>query len=142
MEEVRKTMEQVRDWCMNNRYAINSRGYDRDLCGMCCIASARLFESLQSLGYSPVLAISEGKYGSAHCFIVLDDLVLDITATQFNAEAISIVHEKLAEQHWWWIATKLFYSVDALVKYQRRVGFPKHQLATHDAIRYNVNTFN
>lgn len=138
MKQICKIMQSVRDWCYDNRYNINPKGYDTDLCGMCAIASAKLFEALEQLGYKPTIAIAECEDDAAHCYIVCNDHVLDITSSQFGMEPIEIVHEKLACDLWFWNTKIILYSVDELIKYQKKTRWPKYQLVSHDIIRYNV----
>jgi len=139
MKHFDEVLRTVRNWCVNNNKRINSRGFDSDLTGMCCIASAKLFETLEQFGYAPALAVAEYENDSAHCFVICDDHVLDITATQFGMEKIEIIHEKMASEYWFWNPKMLFYSVDELIKYQKKTRWPKYQLVTHDIIRYNVS---
>ena len=52
---------------------------DMDLSGMCAIASAKLWNDLSSIGIK-----SEIHYGDSHVFLVLNGLIVDVTATQFK----------------------------------------------------------
>lgn len=139
MNELYRLLQLVRKWCVSNNKHIRPNGFDSDLTGMCCIASAKLFETLVQSGYNPTLAMAEHDDDSAHCFIICDDYVLDITATQFGMAPIETIHEKIASEYWFWNPKVLFYSVDELIKYQKKTKWPKYQLVTHDIIRYNAS---
>jgi hypothetical protein len=60
--------------------------YDIDkwnLAGACAIASYTLYKCLIKLKYKPKFIVAEGCNG-AHCWLELDNYVIDLTATQFN----------------------------------------------------------
>ena len=54
--------------------------------GMCARASAILFRLLKSKGFTPSIC-----FGHCHCFIEIEDLVVDVTASQFGYGRIMIV---------------------------------------------------
>ena len=54
-----------------------------NLLGACAIASYVLQRALVKLGYKPKFVMAD-SYDGAHCWIELDDYVIDLTATQFN----------------------------------------------------------
>src|SRR5258705_13818491 len=61
--------------------------FDNDLCGMCAIASAKLWLELKAVGYEPMIVWSPVE----HFFVLLDGHVIDITATQYNESEIVIL---------------------------------------------------
>lgn len=127
LKQVQYIMESVRDWCTANRHNLNHKGFSADLNGMCAIASGMLFEQLTMRGYKPIIAMSEGEYDSAHCFVLLEDMILDVTASQFGEPDIVIAHEKSVDM-WYWTPRIQFGMVRSLLKHQKRTGWPKHQL--------------
>jgi hypothetical protein len=69
----------------------------KDLCGMCGIASAHLFQILKNAGIRPMIAAN-----NAHVFLLLDDYVLDITACQFQdylgeADTVEVLYRKQSD---------------------------------------------
>lgn len=51
--------------------------------GACAIASYIMYRSLIKLGFKPQFVMADSGFG-AHCWVTLDDDVIDLTATQFN----------------------------------------------------------
>lgn len=138
MDLVRKTAESVRSWCIENMHQLNKRGYDKHLTGMCAIASAKLFDRLEQLGYTPTIGIAELD-DSSHVFVLVDDFIVDVTATQFGRNSVEIIHSKLATD-WYWQLHYECYSIKELLKHQKRNGWPSYQMATPDRVFYNIST--
>lgn len=54
-----------------------------DLGGACAIASYTLYRCLIKLGYEPKLIMADSSCG-CHCWVELNNYIIDLTATQFN----------------------------------------------------------
>ncbi len=54
-----------------------------NLAGACAIASYAMYRALIKFGYKPEFIIADSGCG-CHCWISLDDYIIDLTATQFN----------------------------------------------------------
>ena len=107
---------------------------DEDLCGMCAIASAQLFFRLQSEGFTPQIRIwyRDGATGEAHVFLMVEDYVLDVTATQYPAfrnQPVVFMHEAEARVHYFYNHVRECSTVRELVKHQRGARWPKAQTA-------------
>ena len=107
----------------------------RDLCGMCAIASAQLFFKLQAEGFSPVIRIwyCHKRKTDAHVFLMVEDYVLDITATQypvFSNHLIVFMHEAEAQVHEFYNHVREYKTVRGLVEHQRGSRWPVYQTAS------------
>jgi len=82
---IRKIAKNVRTWAeeLQNEKLF----WDRDLGGMCAIASYELFKRLRRAKLKPVICVAPG-----HAFVQCKDLVIDVTATQFNSSNIFLVN--------------------------------------------------
>lgn len=115
---------------ISRRAKLSNFGY-KDLTGWCAIASAELHKHLLIKGIKSVIHVhNDGFYGD-HCFLVVDDHVVDITATQFreykNVEVV-IKHVKEAEVNEYHTTTKTFNTASDLRVYQKRSGWPSRQI--------------
>lgn len=96
---------------------------DKDtLCGMCAIASAHLFTALQK-ACVPVELWSNSR----HCFLIVEDSVVDITATQFGKSRIFIASVWRVKHDTRWAPELMHASVESLRVYQTRSGWPPPQ---------------
>ena len=103
----------------------------RDLCGYCGIASARLSQVFKIEKIPHVIAMRNTVMVS-HVYLIVEDHVVDITATQFSeftGQRIVILHSKEAEVHYFYGADKQFKSAIELRKHQLRTGWPEEQVA-------------
>ena len=132
------TLDQVRNIASDVRRWAEDQAYDKtldevhDLNGYCAIAAAELHRRLVSEGIRNELHMATHGCGSSHCWVVVNDHVVDVTATQFGpfrAQPVVVLHEKEAEQHWFYRTTEIFYSSKSLRKSQQRTGWPPHQIA-------------
>lgn len=102
-----------------------------DLNGWCAIASARLWRELSAAGIDSEIHMAGCDIGN-HVFLVVDDHVVDVTATQFREfykQKLVIMHRKEAEQHWFYQTEDVFETADELRRNQIRTGWPKEQTA-------------
>ena len=115
----------VRKWAERKAEAAK---YNPDtLCGWCAIASAHLFRALKNEGIE-----SELHYVSGHCFVVVDDYVVDVTATQFaelRAGDVFIKHHKEVDQHWFYQSSHIFEKPMELREHQLKENWPRRQIA-------------
>ncbi len=86
--------------------------FPADLAGLCMVASAWSFLTLSGLGLKPKFAVAKPSwriYGnSEHVFVVVDGLLLDVTATQFGMPAkvcVRPVGAKRTPSYWKIVAT-------------------------------------
>lgn len=64
-----------------------------DLAGACAIASYTIYRCLIKLGYNPKFIMADSGCG-CHCWVELNDTVIDLTATQFNFELPKVLTSK------------------------------------------------
>lgn len=116
----------VRHWC--EALAAKSLA-SPDLQGYCAIASARLWSELTRAGIAA--EIWEAQAWCNHVYVIVDDHVVDVTATQFppfrNCPVV-IQHVKSAELLWWWRQDRPHASDRALHRHQIRSGWPQDQI--------------
>jgi hypothetical protein len=118
---------QVRYWAEGK-----AQGKSRELDGWCAIASAHLFNELKKLGIECEIHAWVHKSGEAHVYVVVDDHVIDVTATQFREfrnTPVVMMHQREAEQHEFYQTVSVFHSVEDLRKWQQKGRWPKHQIA-------------
>lgn len=102
-----------------------------DLCGWCAIASARLHKELKKSDIDSTICMYEGVDGS-HVFLLVDDHVVDITATQFHQHRktpVLIMHEREAEMYEHYQISKTFTTVKQLISDQKKNRWPVDQTA-------------
>ena len=126
---IRTLARKTRSWVEveDNRRNHQSEGLN----GWCAIASAQLSRELALAGIRHEICMAESGMGS-HVFLLVDDHVVDITATQFSEfsrEPLVIKHHKEAEVYWFYTIDQLFTSAKELRKYQRQAGWPGRQIA-------------
>lgn len=118
----------VRSWATIRAEKANYN--PKDLCGWCAISAARMFEELKQVKISAEIHMHNNF--PCHVFLVVDDHVVDVTATQFKETAtipILIMHTKEAERYDFYKSTEQFSSTLELQKYQKKNRWPKHQIA-------------
>lgn len=126
MEQVEQIARQVRRWAKMN--AKREDYSPDDLMGWCARASAELFLRLKDAGIKSEIHLHEGW--PSHCFIVVDDHIVDVTATQFaefKNKAVVILHQREAESYDFYQTHKVFDDVKKLHKLQRKTNWPMSQ---------------
>lgn len=121
-----------RTWA--EEFANETDDFGSDLNGMCAIASTKVFTELKKKGYNPRIHLWAGD-SCAHCFVVVDDYIVDITATQFwghRDQKVVVLHEKEASEFEYYGTSKIFTSTKALRKHQESTHWPSEQLAYDD----------
>lgn len=123
----------ARAWAEERSDAAES--YSEDLCGWCAIASAQLHREFVRQDIPAEIHMWEenpGGRGWCHVFLVVEDHIVDVTATQFSEfadESVVILPYNSAKKHYFYKTTKTFVSANALRKHQRVSGWPQHQTA-------------
>ena len=86
-EKVIEIAKRVREKCEKFAMSEDAREYDfykcEDLACMCAVASHHLWRTLQKAGYDCNFIEGEWDYDVCHCWVEIDDHILDVTATQF-----------------------------------------------------------
>lgn len=131
--ELREQVEQAafksRRWA--ERKAEEEDFHKQSLKCWCARASAELFKTLTRRGIGAKLHMFEGERFS-HVFVVVDDHIVDITATQFSPfrmSAVVIMHLREAEQYEFYQAEQEFSTVEDLRKYQIKKDWAANELA-------------
>lgn len=104
--------------------------YDDRLGGMCAIASSHLWFLFQDAGFKPQIALSQNSWNGAHVFVILDNEMWDVTASQFGAKVPDIVcmpAEEAAKARWYWKPLKTFNTPAELRQDQIETGWPSDQ---------------
>ena len=117
--------KRVRAW--TEAKAVRAKYNPHNLCGWCAISAAHLFRELSK---SDIKA--ELHYVPGHCFVSVDDYVVDITATQFKVfenKEVVIIHIKEAEQYWYYSRSVIFDNPTMLRDHQLRQNWPKREIA-------------
>ncbi len=116
-QQVKQIANQARRWAMLNSKSMY-------LNGMCAIASCHLFNELKKAGIDSRIAIND-----QHCFLIVDNYIVDVTASQFDLPCVFIKHLDDAEcEHDFFIVENEFDSIADLYQYQIDEGWPLEQL--------------
>jgi len=103
--------------------------FPKDLTGLCAIASSELFTRLKRKGLSPVICLNVLDSCDCHVFVVVEDHIVDITATQFGKYNNVVITEFIDNQkQWFWNAHRAFTSVKELHNHQRKTGWIEDQI--------------
>jgi hypothetical protein len=116
--------KKVRSWTQQKADRANYNAHN--LCGWCAISSAELHTQLSQENIN-----SELHYVGGHCFVVVDDYIVDVTATQFanfEDKEINIIHLKEADEFWYYQTSSVFSDAKALQRHQIKQKWPKRQL--------------
>ena len=116
--------KRVREW--TEKKAERAHYNAHNLCGWCAISAAQLFRELRRENIP-----AELHYVSGHCFVVVDDHVVDVTATQFmkfEQIEINIMHHKEAGDYWYYQSEKTFDSPTKLRDHQIKNNWPKREI--------------
>ncbi len=118
---IKWTAEQVRYWAEGR--AVGSEG-EEDLSGWCAIASAELWRQLAAEGIAAEIHcwVCPKDQESAHVYLVVEDHVVCITATQFRAMRdipVFIEHVKEASRYDWFNGQHIFKTPEELIRWQK-----------------------
>lgn len=124
-DTIKRCAEVVRYWAESK-----VKDFEKDLNGWCGICSAELWYQLKDFGIDAEIRMGSDEDGS-HIYLVVDDHIVDVTATQFSEFSdvpILIMHERQA-QHWFHESSDFFFSPLALRKMQVSNRWPLSQIA-------------
>lgn len=88
-------------------------GYPKDCAGLCAIATAELHRRLKAIRIDSTMVVWNGNC-EGHCFLLVDEMMVDITATQFHGfekNKILIKPFMMMKESGQWKATKTFTSI-------------------------------
>jgi len=104
-----------------------------NLRGWCARASAELFKQLTMEGIkAEIHAWTCGVTDAAHVFVVVEDHVVDVTATQFwqfSESPVVVLHQREAEAHEFYQTVASIKSVQELLVWQKKSHWPGDQMA-------------
>ncbi len=121
--------QEVRYWAEGEAESRDPQNV-KDLNSWCAIASGKLWSELTLAGFQPKLHMSAADIG-CHVFVTVDDHVIDVTATQFpeyRDVPVLVAHEREVDQ-WYHESSKEFSTVEELIRYQRKMRWPREQIA-------------
>lgn len=111
-------------------------GEDDDLNGWCAIASAELHRQLAKAGIASEIHMWHWDLDeSAHVYCVVDDHIVDITATQFKQfrnVPVVILHCREAEVYDFYQTKEVFKDPLELRRMQKKTRWPPDQVAFAD----------
>jgi hypothetical protein len=87
VQSVNSLIKEARQWCDDYVEYNRAKGIhvDPDLSGMCAIATSYLSQRFNEYGVEYKIGIYDtSDFG--HCFVVYDNHLIDLTATQFNTK--------------------------------------------------------
>jgi hypothetical protein len=105
----------------------NKQSFPYDLEGYCARGSAILWRELQKNGISAKICVADDN-NECHVFLKVRHQILDITATQFGWHAV-IVRSCRGLKEWYWRESYSFKTIEDLIAYQKRTGWPTEQVA-------------
>ena len=131
-----KILSETRKWAESQCHPTSK--FDADLAGFCAIGAHRLHTILSEVGYKVSIGLADDGNYSCHCFVILDsdDLILDVTATQFyqfRDTRVNIIPVKEAEQYWFYNPRKIFRDTKRFRKFLIRDNWTAHQIPLSDA---------
>lgn len=103
-----------------------------DLRGWCAKTSGELHNRLRRKKIKGEIHIAINDLDYCHVFVVVDDHVIDPTASQFKPfsnTTVLMLHKKEAECHPFFETTEVVSSAKALRKYQQAVDWSPSELA-------------
>ena len=120
---------QVRSWAEDEQ--MKTWEYRTDLNGYCGVASGEFSRRLAREKIPHEIHMSVGDYG-CHVYVVIDDYVYDMTATQFpeyRDTKVLIIHTREAEVNWYHQSDEVFKSAHDLRSHQKRRRWTDWQIA-------------
>jgi hypothetical protein len=107
--------------------------HPEDLACYCAIASAKFSVLLEKVGIKHRIGYAYASIGG-HMFILVNNWIVDVTATQFSeTEKILVRHAHATRLPWYHRVKQTFVSARTLIKWQQKNGWPDDQtIATHE----------
>ena len=124
--EVTRIAGHVRQWALDQAGV-----YEQDLCGWCGICSAELWRQLRAEDIRAKIHLHNCA-SLSHVFVVVEDHIVDVTATQFSEFAdkpIVVMPEFMGKSFDFYETVEIFNSAADLRKHQVRTKWPKLQIA-------------
>jgi len=115
----------VRAWA--EEYAVKNK-FNDDLCGLCAIAAAKLAEELRANGFDAVIGLSSIGCFTYHAFVILDNHIIDITASQFGHDRIMITPLKEGRRLRHWKVYKMFSSTTDFIRHLEGISWAPEQM--------------
>lgn len=103
-------LENIRGWL--ERVAVDF-GYPSDLAGLCAVSAAKVHLRLKRAGYNCRII-----YNEYHCFNVVDNQIVDCTASQFNLPDIYV--GPFPDSRWFYKPDRIFKKASELIRFQRQ----------------------
>jgi hypothetical protein len=125
LSQITAIAQSVRTW--TEQKATRAKYNPGDLCGWCGISAAQLFRALSRCGIKALL-----HYTPGHCFVEVNNHVVDVTATQFRDFAdkkILVLHMSEAEKYWHYQSTHQFKYPTELRDHQLKEKWPAEEIA-------------
>jgi len=116
----------VRAWALGRL-----RSPKDNLCGWCGRNAVELWLRLKAVGIESAIHVYIGR-SYAHAYLVIDDHVVDTTATQFmefGHVPIVIMHSKEAEVYSFYNSGEIFATAKEFRAWQMKEGWPRSQQA-------------
>lgn len=134
LDKIQKIAKEIREDCLI-KY---KKRFESDLFGCCAIASGRLHKRLIEEGYNPIIVQTSHPKDNdcSHCYVVVGEYVVDITATQFGEnESVCLFkfgkHKKKEQKKlWYWYSefVEFYPNTNILKKEQKRNNWPVEQI--------------
>lgn len=120
-----------RYWIENHFSDIFDDNYE----GACAWASTYILKQLQEAGINSYVAISQiPNKGGQHAYVVTDDVVIDVTATQFQDRVdkylppIIVVGKNRAKEFFWNDVITRLHTPQAVVDFTLEPEWPEEQI--------------
>lgn len=116
--------------------------FGSDLCGACAWASTYILYRLLREGVKAHVAISKIP-GGQHAFVVTEDFIVDVTATQFSdkktfvPEVVIVSRKKEPEYYWENVITRIK-TPNGVVRFTKKPRWPDDQIPN---LRYIEETY-
>ena len=122
-QTIKNIAKGVRSWAedMHKKQPFH---YTEDLCGLCAIASAKLHKELKKQKIK-----SEIHFIDYHVFLMVDNYILDVTATQFGYRNKIIFRRNKKNNPHCWNSSEVFQDTKELIMKQCKEGWPREQVA-------------
>lgn len=107
----------------------------RRLSGWCAIGTAELVRRLNLKGiHSEIHMWTHPRSSVSHVFPVVEDHILDITASQydlFESQPVVLIHHREIDEkkHYFWQSCEIFATPEDLIRAQKKSGWPSSQTA-------------
>jgi hypothetical protein len=128
-EFLRGMAQEVRCWAEDEDLRWGERP---GLQGLCGIASGEFSRRLVKEGIDHEICMASDDDIGSHVFVIIDDFIYDVTATQFpeyKDQKVLIIHSREAEINWYHQPWEYFKTSKELRKFQIKNRWPEDQTA-------------